>query len=478
MEVQSGAEITIQDGGTLDVAYDFVNNGTITIENNGSLLSRENKAVGGSGTYIIERDSPDYPQEDFYSIWSTPVTEADSQVGVVFPGPIRAFDYDASQDPASYVQIETSDFMEVGKGYFIRPDNGGGGIITRTFTGTVNNADIDETIYHNSPTDNFNLIGNPYPSAIDWLAFHADNSSVLNGTMYFWSQTQTGSNNSASDFISFNSTGSNILGTVGNIATGQGFFTKSSQAGTVTFKNTHRVAGSNSQFFRSSNNSDDGKSWFKLSGNNGFSSILVGFIPGATDGYDSEYDGEFVNEGSAIEFYSFIGTDKYAIQGKQELENGVDEEIPLGFEVSTAGTYTISIFQEYIDSDFDIILDDTQENVQTNLRDSNYTFSLASTTEANDRFILKYNYNQTLGVDDVVVDSSEIRTFFENSTLVSQTDELNKPMSIEIFDTAGKKLIQSPYVKRLKTFDLSSGLYLVKFHFDSENSITKKVINN
>lgn len=233
--------------------------------------------------------------------------------------------------------------MEVGKGYFIKSDDDSG-VLTRTFTGTVNNANVDESIYYNSTTDNFNLIGNPYPSAIDWLTFQGDNSDVLNGTMYFWSQTTTGGNNSASDFISFNSTGSNIPGTTGDIAAGQGIFTKSSQAGTVTFKNTHRVVGKNDQFFRNSSNPDDGKSWIKLSGDNGFTSILVGFIPGATDAYESEYDGEFVNEGSAIEFYSFIGGNKYAIQGKPELEDNIDEEVPLGYEVTTAGTYTISIF--------------------------------------------------------------------------------------------------------------------------------------
>jgi len=51
VEVQSVAELTIKDGGTLDVTYDLTNDGTITIENNGSLLNRESKPVSGLGTY-------------------------------------------------------------------------------------------------------------------------------------------------------------------------------------------------------------------------------------------------------------------------------------------------------------------------------------------------------------------------------------------------------------------------------------------
>jgi hypothetical protein len=31
-----------------------------------------------------------------------------------------------------------------------------------------------------------NLIGNPYPSAIDGAAFIRDNSTVIEGTIYFW----------------------------------------------------------------------------------------------------------------------------------------------------------------------------------------------------------------------------------------------------------------------------------------------------
>ena len=471
----SSSEITIEDGGTLNVYYDISNSGTITIENNGSFILQDNEAVSGTGSYVIERDTPDYPLDDFFSIWSTPVSETDSEIGTIFTNDIVTFKYDASQNPSAYVGVADSEDMEVGRGYFIKSDDDNG-ILTRTFTGTVNNGNVDESIYYNSSTDNFNLIGNPYPSAIDWLTFQADNSDVLNGTMYFWSQTVTGANNSASDYISYNSTGSNIPGTTGDIATGQGIFTKSSQAGTVTFKNTHRVVGNNDQFFRNSSNPDEGKSWFKLSGDSGFSSILIGFIPGATDGYESEYDGEFVNEGSAIEFYSFIGANKYAIQGKPELEDEINEEVPLGIEVVAAGTYTFSIFQEYISTDFDIILDDTQENIQTNLRLSDYSFVLASPAEINDRFILRYNYNQTLSIDDINIPSEQIRTFFEGNDLVSFTSSSNKPASLDIFDINGKKISSSKFTERVNTNSISTGLYLVKYYFENSSSLTKKVI--
>lgn len=471
----STSEVTIQDGGTLNVYYDAANSGTITVENNGSFILQDNEGVTGTGTFVIERDSPNYPADDYYSIWSTPVAEADSEIGTIFTNDIIAFEFDASQDPGAYVQIGGVTDMEVGKGYFIRSDNDSG-VLTRTFTGSVNNGCIDETIYYNSSTDNFNLIGNPYSSALDWLKFHADNSDVLNGTMYYWSQSIVGVNNSASDYISFNSTGSSEPGTTGDIATGLGVFVKSSQAGTVTFRNTHRVAGSNDQFFRSSSNPDDGKSWFRLSGTMGYSPILIGFVPGASDAYESNYDGEFINEGAAIELYSFIGTDKYEIQGRSELQPNQFIQVPLGYQVTAAGDYTISMELEYIDSAFEIFLEDTLENTMTDIRALDYNFTVASPTEDNTRFILHYNYSETLSTDDFDIDTNSISSFFKNDDLFTNVDNDILPVKVQLYDMLGREILNSNYNERIKTRNLSTGIYIVKYSIQDSGIVTKKVI--
>ena len=475
LEVQTGAEIIINDGGTLDVNYDLLNNGTITVKNNGSIINRESKPVSGSGTFIVKRDTPDYLPY-FYSIWSTPVTEADSQMNTIFTNWVDIYDYDTSQNPATYVKLGGGANMEVGKGYFIRSINDSG-VITRTFDGTINNGDIDEPIYHNSPTDNNNLIGNPYPSAIDWLAFHADNSDILNGTMYYWSQSYAGPNNLASDYVSFNYMGSNVPGTTGDIATGQGIFVESLQAGTVTFKNTHRVVGNNNQFFRSSENPDNGKSWLRLSGTMGYSPILIGFVPGATDGYENAYDGNFINEGAALEFYSFIDSNKYSIQGRSELQAHQNIQVPIGFEVTSAGDYTISIELDYIDSSsFEILLEDTLLNSITDLRTSDYTFNVASPTEDNSRFILHYNYNETLNSEEFVGEPNSIKSFFFNDELITNRSEGLSLLSLQLYDIAGKEILTVNYEDRIYINNLSSGIYIVKYLSENKKIVSRKII--
>lgn len=473
----SSSEFTIEDGGTLNVYYDVTNSGTITVENNGSFILQDNEDVSGTGTFVVERDTPDYPA-DYYSIWSTPVTEDDSEIGDIFTNTILAYEYDASQNPSSYVQLSKTDSMEVGKGYFVRSDNDSG-ILTRTFSGSVNNGTIEESVYYNSSNDNYNLLGNPYSSALDWMSLYEDNKDVLEGTMYLWNQSSTGSSNSTADYISYNATGSSDDETKGTISTGQGFFIKSKQSGTLTYKNTQRVVGNNSQFYRSSASSNNGKSWFRLSGSMGYSPILIGFIPGATDNYETTYDGQFINEGSTIEFYSFINESdniKLDIQGRTELQPDQLIQVPLGFEVLSAGDYTISMVLDYIDSAFDIILEDTLENTMTDLRTSDYTFNIASPIEDNDRFILHYNYAETLNNEKFVEDLNNLKSFFSNNELVTKINNDIQPISVQLFDIFGKEIMNVAYNERIITNNLSTGIYIVKYRIEGSSPISKKIL--
>lgn len=481
VQVQTGAEIVINDGGTLDVNYDLLNDGTITVNlynadtnGGGSLITREAKAVSGSGNFIINRETPDYPQ-DYYSIWSAPILEEDSKISAIFTNDIITYEYDASQNPSAYVQVNNADNMVSGQGYFIRSDSYTGAL-TRTFDGTVNNGDLVHPIYYNGPSDNFNLLGNPYPSALNWVEFYDDNADVIEGTMYYWNQSQVGPNNSASDYISYNRTGSSEPGTSGNIATGLGVFVKSIQPGSVTFRNTQRVVGSNDQFFRSSSNPDDGKSWFRLSGSNGYSPILIGFVPGATDGYENTHDGIFVNEGASIEFYSFIDSEKYEIQGREELQANQSVQVALGFEVTTAGDYTISRVLDYIPTEFEILLEDTVENTMTDMRTSDYTFNVSSPTEDNNRFIMHYNYGSTLSVNGPEDASKQVRAYFRGNTLITKASQDNRIKTIQLFDITGKELLRSSFTENLNVRGLTSGIYVINYSLADSRIISKKVI--
>ncbi|MCH2194081.1 T9SS type A sorting domain-containing protein [Kordia sp.] len=492
IQVDGSASITVNAGATLDVYYDLTNNGTITVENNASLIFRENKAVSGTGDYVVLRDSPDYTNRYFYSFWSTPITETNANIATIFPN-VGGYNYYWDASPTDAFWNNDHSNMGVGRGYAFRANHYN--VETARFSGTVNNGDITEPVYYTNDPDTgesgYNIIGNPYPSAIDWESFQKDNSDVIEGTLYYWRQTEapTG-DNLATDYIEYNNTGSNPLGAAdGNVGTAQGFAIQAKAGGgTVTFKNTHRVVANNTQFFRpsstglltseskavtTSHSQTDGRLSLRLSGGGLYATQLIGFIPEGTTAYDDTYDGAFINEGAGIEFYSYISDSKMSIQALPELTN-TDVEVPLGYQVLSSGTYTLQIDAEYLSQDFDIILEDRYEGTFTDLRQTGYVFT-TSPTEENDRFFLKAQYRNTLGIEDIDTSEVAIATLFKENRLVTITD-YRDIKTVTLHDISGKQLLQNEYADNLLTPQLSQGIYLISYTTTHGTVINKKVV--
>ncbi|WP_420574748.1 LamG-like jellyroll fold domain-containing protein [Kordia sp.] len=493
LTVEATASITVNAGATLDVYYDLSNDGTITVENDGALLARENRAVKGTGNFIVKRDSPNYTDAMFYSYWSTPIDEASATIATIFPN-VGGYDYywNASATNAAWNNDHTE--MEVGRGYAFRANHFN--VETAEFDGTVNNGDITEPVYYtvdpNTSESGYNIIGNPYPSAIDWESFQADNSDVIQGTVYYWRQTDAPiGDNLASDYIEYNNTGSNPLGAAdGNIGTAQGFAVQAKTGGgTVTFKNTHRLVAKNTQFFRPGGNSGgmisrksannnsqtDGRLSLRLSGGGLYATQLIGFIPEGTTGYDDTYDGAFINEGAGIEFYSYLTDSKMSIQAFPELVD-TDMEIPLGYQVLSSGTYTIQIDAEYLSEDFDIVLEDRYENTFTDLRQTSYSFT-TSPTEENDRFFLKAQYRNTLSIEDAALTTDQVSVLFKGDTLQTITNRTDIE-TITLYDISGKKLLQREYADTIVMPQLSKGVYLVQYTSEDGLLLTKKILKS
>ena len=130
---------------------------------------------------------------------------------------------------------------------------------TATFTGPFNTGDITPEIIINSVVgdNDWNLIGNPYPGAIDFIAFHGysdstyDNANLIDGCAYLWSHsTPPDSDTNGNEILNFSqndyaiiTTGSGCLaggsGVIPDtyIPSGQSFFVKGLNNGDLVFKN-------------------------------------------------------------------------------------------------------------------------------------------------------------------------------------------------------------------------------------------------
>ncbi|MFK8059873.1 MAG: LamG-like jellyroll fold domain-containing protein, partial [Polaribacter sp.] len=498
LTINTGVELIIQDGATLNVYYGLDNNGTITVENGGSLIYHNcQSAITGSGSFSINRNTPSYGVNDFYSYWSSPVIPSNSNIATVFPDAELIYRFNSDVANSDWVLHGTSDFSS-GVGYAIQNEGLGGQL--RNFQGKINEADITVPVFDTTnlagegsdeiewSTSGDNLVGNPFSSALSWDIVVRDSiNKNINGTIYFWDQSiATNGENEVGDYKSYNATGGGTPSVTGNIGSGQAFFVKTDSNGSISFKPTHQVAGSNTQFYKTANkkesvtNKMDGRSWFNIHHNNKINTILIGFLNGATEGYDRMYDGLFDTNQQELGFYSILpnGKAKTSIQGLPKLFLE-EHRVKLGYIVDKIGTYKIDINQEYINKDYHIYIIDKNTNTIQDLRISSYTFNIDEIGENENRFEIIYKKSKVLDIEDIQIEQNKNFIAYVNNSkeLILDTEFDNEIISYtKIFDLQGREIASFKQKERKDISQLSSGIYIVKLILNDNSILSKKTL--
>lgn len=492
-EVKTGNTVTVTSGKYLRIENDLINNGTITVNDSGSLVQiAETAAITGSGTYTVKRNTTNLPSRHVFTYWSSPLVAATL-------GQIAAdahLYYSFNESGQNWVSANAATAMTSGVGYAVEGPNSGvsyPGSYTATFTGAkFNTGDITVplvlgTATHNSAVDNANLVGNPYPSTLNAALFLSSNSNI-NGTLYFWSHNTDASTSSeftTDDYVSWNGTGgvANCTGCTaptGNIASGQGFFVIANTATTLNFTNEMRLNGNNNNFYRPTKNVTSDKIWLNLSSEDSFSQLLIGFLKNATDGEDRLYDGHKFKGNNNTDFYSIINGKPFSIQGKPKLNK--DEEIPLGFSIKNPGTFTIKIdhFDGVAIEDKYIYLKDNLLGIVHNLNASEYKFSESQTGTFDNRFSLFISKNQNVLA---IVDESYVNNIIvQDSNFGLTVKSVNNKVinHVAVYNLLGKEIIfnkQSNTSINIKSNRLkNNAIYFLKIQLENGQIIHKKLL--
>lgn len=513
-EVTNNAVMTIGVGQNLVVVNSLIvdPSSNIIVEDQGSIVQISDDAVD-IGKITVKRKTTPMKNYDF-SYWSSPVLN-----NTLFDlSPLTRYDKYYSYDPIidNYVtHLNGAAVMEPGLGYLLRAPAGWsvtnqfGGKYEGTFHGIPNNGLV--TVPFKKGAGTYNLIGNPYPSAIDIDLFLTDpnNINLVNGTIYLWthntaiSSTIPGNqtnNYSADDYAKYNLTGGVQSASAaitggrkpdGKVASGQSFFieTKTGLANgnyTVNFRNYMRVIGHNDTFYKVGGpianvpTIEKNRLWINVSNAQGaYNEILLGYITGATNEFDNLYDGYVMDGGGAILLYSLLDNTQYAIQGRQ-LPFDDNDVIPLGYKSTVAGNFTIQL--EQFDGLFDsqnVYLIDHLTHATHNLKNGDYTFTTAIGT-FDTRFEIVYKNEPLLGTDDQLASNQNIQVIAEGKTVKVKASKMIG--SIAVFDLLGRQLYNNNKVNALefKTNEISRSTQtlIVKVILENGFEFTQKVIAN
>jgi len=345
--------------------------------------------------------------------------------------------------------------MPVGKGYIVAPVSGG---ITANFTGTINtgNTTIGSLTKTGASTySGYNLIGNPFPSAIQWNTNINVGSNVAN---YAWVWN-------GSAYILMDRT----VGT-GIIPAEQGFFVQvTTDPGSVTIPNANRVHSS--QAYYKSGAAD--LLTLRADGNGYWDQTQVRIIAGADENYNPDVDGlKLMGSDIAPQVYSFKQDKDLSLLSLPSLS--VFPVIRLGFKPGTDGRYTLTASGlESFTSRANAYLEDLLTGATQDLRvNPVYAFDAAA-EQPEHRFNLHF---AALGLNENK--AAIIKIYSSGNTVF-----VNIPFSISgdivVYNLLGSEIArrtaQGNSLNKL-SLDAAQGYYLVKVIGDSGTAAGKVLI--
>ena len=477
--VEPGADVTIEPGVTINV-----NNGnfTVLVEENarGSFLEQGDLTFTGSGEARMQQ----YLTKDQWHAVASPMSNED--IGVYEWMYLYSWD-EPSKDWTNLVLPETLP-LNPGEGYYVWNTLDTNTIFpntpyyTVTHNGTFNKNDVVTSPTYTTggqgtQLKGWNLMGNPFPCAIDWNG-HADwNLENVGSTVYFGDYSVSG-NYPTWDW----DTQIGTLGkTDGYIAATQGFWVKTEKAPgnpnnavySLTIPASQRLHSDTTPFYKSESTINE-LLRLRVDGNNYYDEAIIGFIPDATIGFD-HYDAyKMKGRAEAPQLYSIVDDEMLTINFLAEVTE--DLVIPLGFEVGAAGQYTINAteIEGFGDTQF-IYLEDLKENTIRDLKiNPEYTFTSAPLDDA-ERFLIHFK-NTAFAIDENSLEQFVNIYAYDNKVFIDITGQHGG--DVVIHNMLGQEISTTAVFEGKQSIRIDDVGYLLVTLITEKGIYSKKIFIN
>ena len=472
--VAAGGKVTLDSGNKLNVTN----------------ITFQSDATNGTGTYvdngttnIITASVQQYLTSGRNWYISSPVSGACGNVVLGTPGN-NLWQYNEVNSDWTTEPTNASTPLTVMKGFVA---NTVGGIIG--FTGPLNSGNLSITL---NRTENgnaergYNLVGNPYPSYLDWTKVYTASSNI---DPSIWYRTMKGSVYEFDTYNAVSGVGTNNGSVINQfIPPMQAFWvlvTEGNAAGTFVSGNamrSHDTSGMNQLKTHAAITTNTQPILrLQVSNDTNIDETIVLFNPNATNGFDTFDSPKMTNANVAIpEIYTMAGTKQTVINGMNSISPA--EELPLGFSTGQANIFTIKASEiSNFDADTRIILKDNLLNIQQDLT-KNATYSFASEiTSTTNRFSLIFK-SSSISTGLNVENQDENILIYRNAnnqiTIQCNTDSSSKSF-VTVCNAIGQKIA----TKQIKSFitimdnTFRSGVYLVSVVKAGKSSTEKVVLN-
>jgi hypothetical protein len=422
---------------------------SLVIEDGGSFIGSEFLT---SGSTLVKRNITNTKAH----FVSSPV--AGATIGGVFANSNTVWAREYVPATGLWVNRYLTDPFTVGKGFNVSTTTP---VVVANFAGAINNPPVS-AMSLSTANGGWNLLGNPYSSAIDWDFVVLNN---VNPSVAVWDGFNVLGQPLAGYRYYNSTTGVGTPATyTGIIPAENGFFvTATGAAASVTMPANARVHSA-APFFKGS---IANVLRINVAGNSLNDEAVIHFENAATANFD-DFDGKKLE--SAASLFSIVNGDRLWLNSFP-LEG--NEIVDLGFKANVDGEYTFSATGiESFDGFTPVLLEDLKLNKVQDLRqNANYSFSYVNGDNEN-RF--KLHFKNANGMGDL--NTSGINVYSLDKTVVINNNT-KLAGEVWIYDVTGRELIHTSMSSDAKTIipvQAPTANYMVKV-VTANGSVNQKV---
>lgn len=478
LTINAGKSLTVNAAKQLTISGTATNNGTITIQSDangtGTILGNV------SGTATVNQYLPGY--RTWYL--SSPVASA-TPSGM---DRIKYYDETIAKPSDNWVATTT---MTKGKGYLVVPVSGN----SILFTGTLNSGNVVVDLTRsvtNTDKPGFNLIGNPYPSYLDWTSVYANNNplgSEIMPTSTMWYRTKVALETDpvTYEYKFWTVNGASGVGSPSTatkyIAPMQSFWVRAKNVGTstLTFTNAMRKdAPAENKLLKAPAALNTGLQLLRLQVSNESANTdeaVIYFNTNASNGLDAYDSPKMSNENAAIpEIYTSVGNEQLVINGLNAIP--LDLEIGLGFVAGNATSFSIKAKDvTNLPSDVKVILKDNVTKAETDLTDGTAVYSFSNIATSGDRFSIIFRTSGAItGIDQPTFSGLTAYSNANNQLTVLYDGAIDAQTVVSVYNAVGQRLVTQS-LKGVSTVidgEFAPGVYVVKVNNLSRKLTIKK----